>query len=175
MFRLDNKTTVQITRDCRHRLHGRAFQSKRFNDLETASKTTRFQGVYTEPIQPVKAISFSDLCASTIGARFDQTRVRRLSSARPNPESSLAFLSLLCRSVSTKMSTFQDIFACISAVWLSDYSKIYENHKITADQSCDCAAKRCTPCEIYHIYFASQPILHQTVFKSMRSRRLHDQ
>ena len=49
----------------RHRLHGRGFQSKRFHDLETASKTTRFQGVYTEPIQPliptvyVKAISFS--------------------------------------------------------------------------------------------------------------------
>ena len=112
----------------RHRLHERGFQSKRFHDLETASKTTRFQGVYTEPIQPlrsahtmrlvpatsrrdqsqglvapcvptllnptvyVNAISFSGLCASSIGARFDQTRVRRLSSPRPNPESSLAFL-----------------------------------------------------------------------------------
>ena len=82
----------------RHRLHGPGFKSKRFHDLQTASKTTRFQGVYTEPIQPlnptvyVKAISFSGLCASSIGARFDQTRVRRLSSPRPNPESSLAFL-----------------------------------------------------------------------------------
>ena len=82
----------------RHRLHGRGFKSKRFHDLETESKTTRFQGVYTEPIQPLnptvhfKAISFSGLCASSIGARFDQTRVRRLSSPRPNPESSLAFL-----------------------------------------------------------------------------------
>ena len=81
----------------RHRLHGRGFKSKRFHDLETASKT-RFQGVYTEPIQLliptvyVKAISFSGLCISSIGARFDQARVRRLSSPRPNPESSLAFL-----------------------------------------------------------------------------------
>ena len=72
-----------IVRGLRHRLHGRGFQSKRFHDLETASKTTRFQGVYTELIQPlnptvyVKAISFSSLCASSIGARFDPTRVRR--------------------------------------------------------------------------------------------------
>ena len=36
----------------RLRLHGRGFQSKRFHDLETASKTTRFQRVYNEPIQP---------------------------------------------------------------------------------------------------------------------------
>ena len=82
----------------RHRLQGRGFQSKRFHDLEAASKTTRFQGVYTEPIQTlnptvyVKAISFSGLCASSIGARFDQTRICRLSSPRPNPESSLTFL-----------------------------------------------------------------------------------
>ena len=33
-----------------HRLHGRGSKSKRLHDLETASKTTRFQGVYTEPI-----------------------------------------------------------------------------------------------------------------------------
>ena len=56
----------------RHRLHGRGFQSKRFHDLETASKATRSQRVYTGPIQPlnptvyVKAISFSGLCASSI-------------------------------------------------------------------------------------------------------------
>ena len=56
----------------RHRLHGRGFQSKRFHDLDTASKATRFQRVYTGPIQPlnptvhVKAISFSGLCASSI-------------------------------------------------------------------------------------------------------------
>ena len=36
----------------RLRLHGRGFQSKRFHDLETASKTTRFRSVYKEPIQP---------------------------------------------------------------------------------------------------------------------------
>ena len=65
----------------------------------------------------------------SIGARFDQTRVRRLSSPRPNPESSLAFLSLLCRSISTKKSTFQAIFACISVVWPSVYSKIHESCK----------------------------------------------
>jgi len=34
----------------RHRLHGRGFQSTRFHDLETASKTTRFRSVYTEPM-----------------------------------------------------------------------------------------------------------------------------
>ena len=37
----------------RLRLHGRGFQSKRFHDLETASKTTRFRRVYTEPVQPL--------------------------------------------------------------------------------------------------------------------------
>ena len=127
---------MQSLRYFSHRLHGRGFQSKRFHDLETASKTTRFQGVYTEPIQPlnptvyVKAISFSGLCASSIRARFDQTRVRRLSSPRPNPELHLwLFSSLLCRGVSTKKSTFQDIFACISAAWLSVYSKIHESWK----------------------------------------------
>ena len=51
----------------RLRLHGRGLQSKRFHDLETASKMTRFQSVYTEPIQAlnptfyVKAIWFSGL------------------------------------------------------------------------------------------------------------------
>ena len=81
----------------RHPLHERSFKSKLFHDLETASKMTRFQRVYTEPIQPlnptvyVKAISFSGLCASSIGSRFDQTWVRRLSSPRQNPESSFGF------------------------------------------------------------------------------------
>ena len=89
---------AEVAGTLRHRLHGRGLKSKRFHDLDTASKSTRFQGVYTEPIQPlnptvyVKAISFSGLCTSSVGARFDQTRVRRLSSPRPNPESSLAFL-----------------------------------------------------------------------------------
>ena len=103
----------------RHRLHGRGFLSKRFHDLETASKTIRFQRVYTGPIQQlnptvyVKAILLSGLFASSIGSKFDQTRVRRLSSPRPNPESSFSFS--LCYSagrVSTKKSTFQDISAC---------------------------------------------------------------
>ena len=89
------------------------------------------------------------------------------------------FSSLLCRSVSTKKSTFQDIFpCCISAVLLSVYSKIHESCKSEVKPQIkfvpDCAAKRCTPCEICHIYFASQPISLQTVFKSMRFRRLHD-
>ena len=35
----------------RHRLHGCSFQSKRFHDLETTSKMTRFRRVYMEPIQ----------------------------------------------------------------------------------------------------------------------------
>ena len=42
----------------RHRLHGRGFKSNRFHGLETASKTTRFQGVYTEPIQPFMSRRF---------------------------------------------------------------------------------------------------------------------
>ena len=131
---LEPVSPVQFKDRLWHRLHGRGFQSKRFHDLETASKTTRFQGVYTEPIQPlnptvyVKAISFSDLCASSIGARFDQTRIRRLSSPRPSVRLWL-FSSLLCWSASTKKSTFQDIYACISAVWLSVYSKIHESFK----------------------------------------------
>ena len=37
----------------RDRLHGCGFQSTRFHDLETASKTIRFQRVYTESIQPL--------------------------------------------------------------------------------------------------------------------------
>ena len=82
----------------RLRLHGRGFQSKRFHDLETASKTTRFQSVYTEPMQPlnptvyVKAISFSGLCASSVGSRFDQTWVRRLSLPGRIQNRRLAFL-----------------------------------------------------------------------------------
>ena len=64
----------------RHRLHGRGFQSKQFHDLETTSKTIRFQRVYTEPIQPlnttvyVKAISFSGLCALSIGSKCLQAK-----------------------------------------------------------------------------------------------------
>ena len=41
--------------ELRLRLHGRSFQSKRFHDLETASKTTRFRRIYTEPIPTVKS------------------------------------------------------------------------------------------------------------------------
>ena len=59
------KTTSEISdftstriEQLRHRLHGRSFKSKRFHDLETASKTTRFQGVYTEPIQPFMSRRF---------------------------------------------------------------------------------------------------------------------
>ena len=93
--------------------------------------------IYTETIQPlnptfyVKAISFSGLCASLIGARFDQTRIRRLSSARPNPESSFTFLFVtLLERIDEKVNvTFQDICACISEVWLSVYSKIHESCK----------------------------------------------
>ena len=36
------------------------------------------------------------------------------------------FSSLLCRSVSTKKSTFQDIFACISAVYGSRFIVKYK-------------------------------------------------
>ena len=82
---------------CKEALIKATFTRTRFHDLETASKTTRYQRAYTEPIQPlnpivyVKAIFFSGLCASSVGSRFDQTWVRRLSSSRPNPESSFGF------------------------------------------------------------------------------------
>ena len=116
----------------RHRLHGRGFQSKRFHDLEIESKTTRFQRVYTQPIQPlnpvvfkyVKAILFSGVCASSIGSGFDQTRVRRLSSPRPNPESSFGFsLRYSAGAYRRKSQNFKTFLPVIS-VWLSVYSKI---------------------------------------------------
>ena len=64
---------------------------------EIFGKMESTQRVYPEPIQPlnptvyVKAISFSGLCASSIGSKFDQTRVRRLSSPKRNPEPSFSF------------------------------------------------------------------------------------
>ena len=119
----------------RLRLHRHGFQSKRFHDLETASKKTRFQRVYREPIQPliktvyVKAISFSGLCASSIGSRFDQTWVRRLSSPSPNPESSFGFnLRYSARAYRRKSQHFKTSLPVI-AVWLSVYSKIHESSK----------------------------------------------
>ena len=120
-------------RQLRRRLHRRSFQSKRFHDLETASKTTWFQRVYTEPIQPlnptvyVNAISFSGLCTSSIGSGFDQTRVRRLSSPRPNPESSFGFsLRYSAGAYQRKSQHFKTSLPAI-AVWLSVYSKIHES------------------------------------------------
>ena len=102
--------------------------STRFHDLETVSKTTRFQGVYAEPIQLlnltiyVKAISFSGLCASTIGARFDQTRVRRLSSLRSNTESSKAFLF---ERIDEKVNISRHLclYLCGMALGLVNYTK----------------------------------------------------
>ena len=119
----------------RHRLHGRGFQSKRFHDLETASKTIRFQSVYTEPIQPlhttvyVKAISFSGLCASSIGSKFVQTGVRWLSSPRPNPESSFSFSLRYSAGAYRQKSQHFKTSLPVAAVWLSVYSKIHESCK----------------------------------------------
>ena len=120
-------------------LHGGGFQSKRFHDLGTASKTTRFQIVYTEPtcilIQPlnptfyVKVISSSGLCASSFGSGFDQKRVRRPSSSRPNPESSFGFsLGYSARAYRRKRQHFKTSLPVI-AVLLSVYSKIHESCK----------------------------------------------
>ena len=165
------------------RLHGRGFQSKRFHDLETASKTIRFQRVYTEPIQPlntavyVKEISFSGLCASSIGFKFDQTPVRRLSFPRPNPESSFSFSLRYSAGAYRRKSQHFKTSLPVVAVWLSVYSKIHESCKSEVKPQIKVVIvqqKRCTPCEIYHIYFASQPISRQTDFKSMQFHRLHD-
>ena len=117
----------------RLRLHGRGFQSKRFR--ETASKTRRFQRLYSEPIQPLnptvydKAISFSGLCASSIGAGFDQTRVHRLSSPRPNPESSFGFSLRYSAGAYRQKSQHFKTSLPIIAVWLSVCSKIHESCK----------------------------------------------
>ena len=126
---------VKISLFFRHRLRGRSFQSKRFHDLETASKTIRFQRVYTEPIQPlnrtvyVKATSFSGLCASSIGSKFDQTRVRRLRSPRPNPESSFSFSLRYSAGAYRRKSQHFKTSLPVAAVWLSVYSKIHESCK----------------------------------------------
>ena len=134
LWTLRDHKTFWIIR-LRHRLHGRGFQSKRFHDLETASKTIRFQRVYTEPIQPlstalyVKAISFSGLCASSIGSKFDQTPVRRLSFPRPNPESSFSFSLRYSAGAYRRKSQHFKTSLPVVAVWLSVYSKIHESCK----------------------------------------------
>ena len=88
-----------------------------------------------EPIQTlnptvyVKAISFLGICASSVGAGFDQTRVRRLRSPRPNPESSFGFsLRYSARAYRRKSQHLQTSLPVI-AVWLSVYSKIHESFK----------------------------------------------
>ena len=44
------------------RLHERGFKSSRFHALETASKTIRFQSVYTVPISPFSSVcSYADI------------------------------------------------------------------------------------------------------------------
>ena len=102
---------------------------------ETASKTIRFQRVYTEPIQPlnttvyVKAISFSGPCASSIGSKFDQTGVRRLSSPRPNPESSFSLSLRYSAGAYRRKSQHFETSLPVAAVWPSVYSKIHESCK----------------------------------------------
>ena len=83
----------------------------------------------------VKAISFSGLWASSIGSRFDQTWVtwvRRLSSPKPNAESSFGFS--LCYSSSAagayqQKSQHFKTYLPVIAVWLLVYSKIHESNK----------------------------------------------
>ena len=109
----------------RLRLHGRGFQSKRFHDLETALKTTRFRRVYTEPIQPlnptvyVRAISFSGvrkifkeppLTSYRKGKSLKDTLVRdKLYRLK---EQSICELQESCRPVNTFLKLFQDISTC---------------------------------------------------------------
>ena len=91
-----SRKCYRLHKTLRHRLQGRGFQSKTvFMTWKPHRKRQGFKEFTRKPIQPlnptvyVKAISFSGLCASSIGARFDQTRIR--SSPRPNPESSFDF------------------------------------------------------------------------------------
>ena len=141
----------------RHRLHGRGFLSKRFHDLETEWKTIRFQRVYTEPIQPlnptvyVKAISFSGLCASSVGSKFDQTQVRRLSSPRPNPESSFSFSLRYSAGAYRRKSQHFKTSLPVAAVWLSVYSKIHESCKSEVKPQIKVARFTIFT---FHIYFA---------------------
>ena len=77
----------------------------------------------------VKAISFSGLCASSIGSKFDQTRVRRLSSPRPNPELSFSFSLRYSAGACRRKSQHFKTSLPVAAVWLSVYSKIHESCK----------------------------------------------
>ena len=85
-----------------------------------------------QPLNPtvyVKAISFSGLCASSIGARFDQTRVRRLSSPRPKPESSFGVSPRYSAGAYRRKSQHFKLSLTVIAVWLSVCSKIHESCK----------------------------------------------
>ena len=96
-----------------------------------ASKTTRFQRVYTEPYPAVyvKEISVSGLCAWSVGSGFDQTLVSRLSSPRPNPESSFGFsFRYSAEAYRRKSQAFKTSLPAI-AVRFSVHSKIHENCK----------------------------------------------
>ena len=61
----------------------------------------------------------------SIGASFDQTRVRRRSSPRPNPDFSLRYSAGAYRRKSQHFKTSLPVIA----VWLSVYSKIHESSK----------------------------------------------
>ena len=75
------------------------------------------------------AISFSGLCASSIRSEFDQTRVRRLSSPRPNLEASFGYsLRYSAGAYRRKSQNFKTSLP-VTAVWLSIYSKMYESCK----------------------------------------------
>ena len=94
------------------------------NRIENGMVSKSLHGTY--PTVYVKAISFSGLCASSVGSRFHQTRVRRLSSPRPNAESLFGFS--LCYSAGILMKHFKKSLPVI-AVWPSVCSKIHESSK----------------------------------------------
>ena len=84
---------------------------------------------HLNPTVYVKAISFSGLCASSIGSGFDQTRVRRLSSPRLNPESSFGFSLRYSPGAYRRESQHCKTSLPVIAVWLSVYSKIHGSCK----------------------------------------------
>ena len=112
------------------------FQLKQFHDLETRIEndtvSKSLHGTYlTIKIQPfMSRRSLSQaFCASSIGSRFDQTWVHRLSSPRPNPESLFGFSLRYSAGAYLRKSQHFKTSLPVIAVWLSVYSKIHESSK----------------------------------------------
>ena len=175
----------RVSTRLRLRLQGHGFQSKRFRDLETASKTTWFRRVYTEPIQslnPTMHLCQGDLVLrslrfiSWIWERPTKHEFSQAESRIVVSEKAFLFVTLQER-IDEKVNISRHL--CLLLRYASRFieSKIHEccKSEVKPQIKVDCAGKRCTPYEVYHIYFASQPISRHTFFKSMRFRCLHHQ